>query len=649
MTFSIRYILLLTTVWLASLSLPAQPKAKPLSKSTISYNEALQSYREGDAKKSAAMLQQLIKTDPGFYLAYFALADIYHADNRFDEEVAMLTDGLQVSGDQYPNGYKFLSELLYRKGDYATAKLSFDNYNRLKTNLTVEEQALKACYAFAAKAADHPVAFRPVNPGTAINSANDEYWPSLNGEANRLVFTRLVKADSLGRTIAQPQEDFWISVCDSANWQTAVLLGPPVNSDDNEGAQSLSADGRLLFFTACNRSDGLGSCDIYMSVNQKGTWSEPVNLGEPVNSKSWESQPAISADGRFLYFVSSRAGGKGKMDIWRAEKLGVTPEGLPVYGKVTNVEVVNTSGNDFSPFIHADGRSLYFASDGWPGMGGADLFKTEITGATTDSVLNLGFPINTHGHEEGLVVEVSGSKAWYTADNEMTQGRDILFFNLPEMVQPGKVAYVKGRVVDAQNKALLKPDLLLNNLNDQLPVRHIYPFENDGEFLFCLPAGKLYGLSISQPGYLFRSFHFDLQDIHSVNDPLTLEIGLEKIELNKSTVLSNIFFATDSWQLKPESDLQLAEIVAFMQQNPTLKIEIGGHTDLTGSEAHNITLSEKRAEAVVVRLKESGIDSSRMVSRGYGYSQPAGDNRTEQGRAQNRRTEMKVVQLSAEK
>ena len=130
------------------------------------------------------------------------------------------------------------------------------------------------------------------------------------------------------------------------------------------------------------------------------------------------------------------------MDIWRAEKLGVTPEGLPVYGKVTNVEVVNTSDNDFSPFIHADGRSLYFASDGWPGMGGADLFKTEITGATTDSVLNLGFPINTHGHEEGLVVEVSGSKAWYTADNEMTQGRDILFFNLPEMVQPGKVAYV---------------------------------------------------------------------------------------------------------------------------------------------------------------------------------------------------------------
>jgi len=504
-----------------------------------------------------------------------------------------------------------------------------------------EKCLLESC-RFAKTAVESPVSFHPENAGAAINSDEDEYWPSLNGEANTLVFTRLITKDKNGQKNNYPQEDFYVSQKDSAGWQKATPLGPPVNTSENEGAQCISADGRLLFFTGCGRPDGLGSCDIYMSVRQKGKWSDPVNLGSPVNTSFWESQPSVSADGKWLYFTSNRPGGKGKMDIWRAEKLGVSPEGFPVYGKVTNMESINTPGNELSPFIHADGKTLYFASDYWPGMGGKDLFFI-----STDSLKkpqNLGYPVNTSADEEGLVVEVAGERAWYTSNSKGFGGRDIFTFLLPEAFRPRPVSWVKGRVYDRKTGHLIPSDIVLNDLVDNTLVQHMYPFENEGEFLFCLPSGHNYGLNISKEGYLFHSENFNLLEKFSRYQPLTLNIALDPIEINKTTILKNIFFETDSSNLKPESIAQLKEIVDFMTKNPGLVIEIGGHTDLQGSEAHNLILSGKRADTVVQYLIGKGVSSSRLSSKGYGYSVPVADNSTEAGRALNRRTEFKILE-----
>lgn len=616
---------------------------KALNKKVESlYNEAKTCAQAGDRVKAIALLNQVLKNDPLYFMAFFGLADIYHETGERQLEQEALVNGLQVSSDRFPKGYKFLAELLYADALYAEALKNMDQYSRLKNPLTMAEKCLLESCRFAKAAVESPVFFHPENAGDAINTIEDEYWPSLNGEANTLVFTRLITQNKEGRKIAYPQEDFYVSQKDSVGWQKAIPMGPPVNTIENEGAQCISADGRLLFFTGCGRPDGLGSCDIYMSVRQKGKWSEPVNLGNPVNTSSWESQPSVSADGRWLYFTSNRNGGKGNMDIWRAEKLGVSPEGYPVYGKVINLDDVNTPGNELSPFIHADGKTLYFASDFWPGMGGKDLFFVSIDSIKKPQ--NLGYPVNTSGDEEGLVVEVSGERAWYTSNNKGFGGRDIFTFFLPEAFKPRPVSWVKGRVINQKTGQVIFPDIVLNDLVDNILVQHLYPFENEGKFLFCLHSGHNYGLNISKEGFLFHSENFNLLEKFSRHQPLTLNIALDPIETGKTTILKNIFFETDSFSLKPESMGQLKEIVDFMTKNPGLMIEIGGHTDLQGSENYNLILSAKRADTVVKSLIGSGVPSTRLRSKGYGFSIPLADNSSEEGRAKNRRTEFKIIE-----
>lgn len=611
-------------------------------KAGLLYNEAKIEAQLGDRSKAIMLLKEVLRSDTGYYMAYFGLADIYHETGERQLEMEALINGTKTGQDQFPKGYKYLAELLYADGEYAGALKNMENYGRLKKPLSVVEERLLGSCRFAANAVSSPVPYQPENAGAAINTSGDEYWPSLNGEANTLVFTRLVKNDSSGIKLPYPQEDFYISKKGPEGWRNAIPLGPPINTDESEGAQCISADGRLLFFTGCNLKDGLGSCDIYITVRQKDRWSDPVNLGSPVNSSSWDSQPSISADGQWLYFASNRKGGRGKMDIWRAKKVGVTPEGLPVYGNVANLEMANTPGHDLSPFIHADGKTLYFASDFWPGMGGKDLFFVRLD-TITGHPQNLGYPINTKGNEDGLVVEVSGEKAWFTSDQAGFGGKDIFSFLLPEQDSPQPVSWVKGRVTDKLTGHLLPSRIDLKDLVTNQLVQHLYPFENEGEFLFCLPSGHNYGLNIAKEGYLFHSENFDLLAENNRQQPLNLDIKLEPIAIGKTTILKNIFFETDSFRLKPESREQLIDIVDFMKNNPRLSIEIGGHTDNRGSESYNLVLSAKRADAVVKYLISKGIHSLKLNSKGYGLSTPIADNSTDGGRAQNRRTEFKIL------
>lgn len=613
-------------------------------KSNTLYNDAKLLAQSGDQTQAINLLLNILKKDPPFFMAYFGLADIYHEQNNLQKEQAVLEAGLKVSGDQYPDGFKFLAELLYANALYDDALKNIVHYAQLKPTLTtVENRLLESC-RFSVSAVQSPMSFHPGNAGPAINSDADDYWPSLNGEGNTIVFTRLLKTDNYGRLLAHPQEDFFVSHKDSAGWQVATPIGPPINTVDNEGAQSLSADGRLLFFTGCGRPNGFGSCDIYMSVKQNGIWSEPINLGAPVNSGAWESQPSVSADGKWLYFTSNRSGGVGKMDIWRAERIGVSTKGFPVYGKVSNMTQLNTLGNELSPFIHPDGKTLYFASDFWPGLGGNDLFVFRLGSIGKMLPLNLGYPLNTNANEEGLIVDVSGDRAWYTASDRGFGGRDIFTFPMPEKLKPHKTSWVKCKVIDRKTNLALASDVVLNDLTANVQIQHQYPFENEGEFLFCLTSGHNYGFNISKEGYLFHSENYNLTEAADRIKPISLVISLDPIEVGKITVLKNIFFETDSYQLKPESNGQLKEMVEFLNKNPNVHVEIGGHTDDQGTDQYNKVLSEKRASTVAKYLTDNGIGQKRVYSKGYGFDRPVADNKTEEGRAQNRRTEFKIVE-----
>jgi len=623
----------------------AQKTKEQEGKLSALYQEALTCSRQGNSLKSAKLLHDILKMDTAFYQAHFALADLSHEAGQADEEIVHLERGLAVAGDAYPAGFKFLAEGYFRRGDYAAALKNMEHFSELRKLLKPEEQLLLASCRFSFQSVNDPISVQLENAGDSINSTAEEYWPSLNAEANELVFTRLVTKDRLGKSIAKPQEDFYCSKLDTDGWHRATSLGPPVNTDENEGAQTLSADGKWLIFSACGRADGLGSCDLYFSMKKNGSWTVPVNLGEPVNSGAWESQPSLSADGETLYFVSSRAGGSGKMDIWKAAKIGLSPEGVPQFGRVKNLQELNTAGNDLSPFIHADGITFYFASDGRPGLGGTDLFVTRLENDKFSEPVNLGYPINTNANEEGLIVETSGVRAWFSSDRIQKNGRDLYHFVLPAQLRPEPVSYLKGEVTDAVTGIKISADIVLKNLGTSGVVRKIASTENSGEFLVCLPSGINYGLSISRKGYLFSSENFPLVNGFSQSRPMQLNFRLKPVAAGATTTLNNIFFETNSWQLKSESQSQLDEMAQFMQQNTELVMEVVGHTDAVGTAQYNDELSQKRAQAVVAELLKRKIEPDRIKGKGVGFTVPVGDNNTEEGRRANRRTEFVIREI----
>ncbi|TAL79244.1 MAG: flagellar motor protein MotB, partial [Bacteroidetes bacterium] len=415
----------------------------------------------------------------------------------------------------------------------------------------------------------------------------------------------------------------------------------PLNTRQNEGAQTLSSNGNYMYFTACDRPGGLGSCDLYFSSFNEGRWSEPVNLGPPVNTSSWESTPSISADGKTLFFSSSRPGGFGGKDLWYTKINDKNSWMTPVnMGKT-----INTNGDEMSPFIHFDGRTLYFASDGRVGMGGFDIYMTRMIDDSTWTVpQNLGYPINTFNDEMGLIIESGGQKAYYSTIRDKLNGKDIFYFNLYESARPNPVSYLKGKVYDKETGKLLKAEYELINLSTGKITIKSYT-DVKGNFLVCLPSGYNYGINVSKQGYLFYSENFMFEGEHTVQEPFIKRINLNPIKVGEKMQLSNVFYEVDSWQLKNESLNELNNLVNLLSDNGALIMEIGGYTDSTGTAEYNLVLSEKRALSVVNYLISKGIAAERLKYKGYGNTSPKGDNVTAEGRKLNRRTEAKIVEL----
>jgi outer membrane protein OmpA-like peptidoglycan-associated protein len=436
------------------------------------------------------------------------------------------------------------------------------------------------------------------------------------------------------------QEDFYISYFTKGVWQKAFNAGAPLNTDQNEGAQTLSSNGEYMFFTACNRPGGIGNCDLYFSAFKGGKWTEPSNLGSPVNTKHWESTPSVSADGKTLFFSSSRPGGLGGKDIWMTrmneknlwtEPVNLGPE-------------INTDGDEMSPFIHFDGKTLYFASDGRIGMGGFDLYITRMQADSTWSTpKNLGYPINTYNDEMGLIIESGGQKAYYSSIRDKSKGKDIFSFNLYESARPNPVSYMKGKVYDKETGRLLKAEYELINLSTgKIMMKNIT--DDSGNFLVCLPSGYNYGINVSKPGYLFYSENFMFEGMHTAAEPYIKKIILNPAKVGEKMLLANVFYEIDSWDIKKESLSELDNLVALLTENKNLAMEIGGYTDSTGSDQYNKVLSEKRAMSVVNYLIKKGISSDRLKFKGYGNTSPLGDNITIEGRKLNRRTEAKIIE-----
>jgi outer membrane protein OmpA-like peptidoglycan-associated protein/tetratricopeptide (TPR) repeat protein len=628
-------------------SLSAQVTSTKSKRAEKYFSEAQNYFQLRENYRAIDQLERALEEDECFSEAMLLMADIYNDLGNDSLQVVYLENASKLGSGHIVKIAYVLGNAYYRLGNYVKAK---ENYNSFISNSTEghalyqkAKDKLVSC-DFALSLMKDAIDFDATNLGENINSDFDEYWPSLTVDGKTIIYTRLVPTTGGSQTAGRFQEDFFMSNLDENEWQLAEPM-KSINTPYNEGAQSISADGKLLFFTACTQSDGYGSCDIYFSRNKAGVWTEPKNAGTPVNTSAWESQPSISANGEYLYFVSNRPGGNGGMDIWRCHLNGFFVSGDPRWGNPQNLGgIINTSGNEMSPFIHADGKTLYFASDKLMGLGGYDIFYSRLTNDTVwETPANMGYPINTHKDEQGLIVEASGVRAYYSSDRPGSKGLDIYQFDLHEKARPTPVSYVRGKVFDKSSGLPLCAQIELIDLDKNKLIAKTESCWEKGEFLVCLPLGNEYAFNVSRSGYLFHSENFALKQVRKADNPFQLDIPLNTIEVGNATVLRNIFFETGKHSLLSHSKAELGKLMDFMEKNPQVKIEIGGHTDDVGSKEFNLELSQNRAQSVYNYLVENGVGASRLSYQGYGFSVPFADNETAEGRALNRRTEFKII------
>lgn len=616
-------------------------------------SKALKAYKLGqtsfdyiDYPNAEHFFNQAIQADSDFFEAYMMLGELLAKQKRYSEAALNYQKAVRIDSLAWPQVFFALANSELYSGDYSRALVHYKVYlqqkNILEKNRELSEKNKNNC-EFAITAMKNPVPFNPVSAGDGINTSDDEYWPSITVDGQTLMFTRQTKPEksNQGRN-SYSQEDFYISYLKDRKWQTAVNAGAPLNTGQNEGAQSLSSDGTYMYFTACERPGGLGSCDIFFSALLNGKWSIPVNLGSPVNTRYWETQPSVNATGKMLFFSSNRPGGSGGKDLWysvyKQNGKWSVPKNL---GKT-----INTSGDEISPFIHFDGRTLYFSSDGRPGMGGLDIYYSRMDDDTTWSEpVNLGYPINTFNDEMGLTIESGGQLAYFSSQREPNEGKNIYTFQLYDAVRPDPVAYLKGNVTDKLTGKMLIADYELVNLSTGKTIVSNFTDDN-GNFLVCLPSGFNYGLSVSKKGYLFYSENFMFEGKHTAIEPFIKKILLSPFRVGEKMLLSNVFYEVDSWQLKKESLTELNKLCSLLKDNRQLKVEISGYTDATGTDEHNLQLSEKRALSVVDYLVANGVPAGRLEYKGYGNTSPVGDNITSEGRKLNRRTEVKIIEYS---
>ena len=601
------------------------------------YAQAI-TYAQSDKYTQAIkLINDALKIDARLVDGYLSLGGIYASIRNYDESVKQFEKAFILDHEYTKYYYLPYSISLAGTGNFEKA---MEAVNKFLATAKLNERSVKAgefrkkCYQFALDfAKQHPekYVFDLKNLGENINSKDLEYFPSLTIDGKKMIFTRRINSN----------EDFYESDLVAGKWNPSKPLEGYVNSPRyNEGAQNISQDGKMLVFTGCNFPQGMGSCDLYISWLTRQGWSEPENMGMHVNSEFWESSPSLSPDKKDLYFSSNVPGGFGGKDIWvchRNEK-GKWSEPLNLGPDI------NTAADESCPFIHADNQTLYFNSNGHPGYSDKpDLFiSKKLPGGRWTEAENLGYPINTIDDEGSLIVAADGKTAYFASDrNDTRGGLDIYTFELREDIRPLRTLWVKGKVYDKKTNIGLPSSVELADVVSRQVISKLQTDE-DGNYLVTLPVGKDYAFNVNRKGYLFFSENFNLTG-KTPDSTLEINIPLQPIEANANIVLKNVFFDSKRTALKSESITELDNVVRLLNDNPTVKIQIGGHTDNVGKPADNLKLSTGRAVAVVNYLLTKGVKNDRLTFKGFGETMPVADNKLEAGRALNRRTELVVI------
>lgn len=612
-------------------------------------SKAMQSIKNKDYPTAKVQLSGALRQDPNDLHALYLRGELSIRMRQLPVAAASWRMLVDKCPSYKPDVLFFLSTIYASLGEdelavrYAEKFLEQPERERgydVEANKMLESVRLKLNFK------ENPVPYDP-KPAKGVNTRFDEYLAALSPDGTQLFFTRRSKkvdkyAGPAG-TAREVEEFTWATLLPHAmlevvNFTEGEVLTSPFNQNYNEGAPSITADNRTLVFASCEVDPKTGEqmCDLFYTTFSHGYWNGIRPFPKGINTEFWEGQPSITPNGDAIYFASNRPGGYGGLDIYKST-LGKDGE----WGQPVNLgPVINSRENEKSPFIHPDSKSLYFASEGHPGFGGYDLYKSSHNNGSWDKPMNLGYPINNGKDQVGLKVTLDGSKAYFSSNKlNKAMGWDIYFFDLYAAVQPDEVVLVTG-AVEVDPYAFSEPKLILENVATG-EEKEMKVNEDDGTFAAVVRKEESNDLVI----------RLDAKNISFMAEPLNQEVTRDLrmvqrvLEPNVEYELQNVLFETNSDELDPASRAIIQSFARYMERHPNLVVEIQGHTDHNGNDAANLDLSRRRAKRVAEELIRLGINAARITHKGYGETKPVATNDTEEGRAQNRRTVFVVKKM----
>lgn len=463
--------------------------------------------------------------------------------------------------------------------------------------------------------------------------------PIITPDGSSLFLCRFNSPSNIGGV--EDDNDIWLSNLNSKDeWDVAYNIGRPLNNTSNNFVCSTSPDGNTLLLGNRYLKDGTMGSGASITNRTKTGWEYPTpqEIDGYYNNNSYVSY-YMSNSNKVLVMSCEMNDSKGDQDLYVSFRTGENTWSKPLHMG----SVLNTSKTDFQPFLAADEKTLYFSSDGHTGFGDADIFvskRLDDTWTNWSKPMNLGNKINTPNFDNGYTITAKGDYAYFVSSKAGTM--DIYRIKLPVELQPEPVVLIEGKIFDKKTGLPIEANVFYEYLNDGKEAGIARSNPTTGEYKIVLPYGHRYGFRAEAKKYIGINENLDLSEVKEYVE-IKRDLYLVPIEVGQIVRLNNIFFDFAKATLKEESFIELNRVVKLMNENPTMKLELSGHTDNVGSDDANLTLSQNRAGSVVAYLNSKGITSDRLVAMGYGENSPVATNETEEGRELNRRVEFKIL------
>jgi peptidoglycan-associated lipoprotein len=574
---------------------------------------AKKAYEVGEYRRAATLYKSAYAAEKNKYkkgeISYY-MGECYRRTNLASKATSAYSRAVR-NGYTEGNAGLHLANSYLKTGKIADAKTAFENYTRAFPKDELGWVGLKSCEL--ASAAEKPSRYKIEKAGE-LGSKYSDYSPVLTGNDNDIIYFSSMRTDKKQKKVNKitgqgTSHIYWSTIDSKGKWRSPEKVDEPVNSLFDEGALSITADGREMFITRCrfDNTKPVGA-EIYSLKREGGRWSEPQKVAIGADSTAWDyAHPAISPDGSRLYFVSNMPDGIGGKDIWMIERKEGGEWGAPV-----NLgSEINTTADEMFPSVKADGV-LYFSSEGRPGYGGLDIFKAVQLKNDKWEVTNIGRPLNSEADDFGITFKGTAEEGFLTSARGNLKGIDRLYrFILPvvEFRMDVEVADDKSREpIKNASVRLIGSD----GTNLRLPVV-------DGVVTSRLSGNTDYVMLVSGPGFFNRKQNFTTVGLE---ESKTFSFNMALTTIERPIVLKNIMYDFGKWDLKPESLSELDNLYTILVDNPGIVIELGSHTDAVGNDTDNLILSQKRAQVVVDYLVAKGIGIERLVAKGYGENNP---------------------------